>query len=703
MAAACGSGLAQESQTTLQEVTVKASGETGSTAEKLPAVAPGGQVAKGARLGLLGNVDVMDAPFSVTAYTSETIQNQQAATVGDVLKNDPSVRTQTSDGHNAENFTIRGFEINSSELAFNGLYGLLPATHVSTDMLERVEVFRGPSALLSGIAPSGAIGGVINLVPKRAGDEPLTRLTTSWSTKSQFGLAADVSRRFGEENRLGIRVNGSYRNGETAVNDMKRRERLGSVALDYRGRGWKVSLDAYATSQAQAGSPVMVGFSTLGYVLKAPDASTNYLKGTYVNQLTKGAVVRGEYELNDQWTLYGALGGSRYDYDGVSVNGTRIVVRKSNGYYSGVTYGQAGYTHSVSGEVGLRGRLRTGSLNHQIVLSASLLEQRTGAAVVKSSSTAYSYLYNAGSLNVANAAGTVYKTGDKSYSSLGLADTVSFLDDKLQLLGGLRVQKVDTKSWSASTPTVLSSSYDKSALSPSVGVVFKPWDASTSLYANYIEGLTTGTTVGSAYKNAGEVLAPYQSKQYEAGVKWNAGHFTNTLALFQITKAGTLEVDNSDGTVSLTADGEQRHRGVEWTVSGEVARGVRALGGITYTRGELVKSTDNQGNEPEGVPKWTANLGAEWDLPWVPGLTVSGRIVYTSAQWLNSSNTIAIGGWTRFDAGASYATRLYGKNVVFRANVENIADRNYWAGYFNTGYATLGAPRTFKLSATVDF
>ena len=643
----------------------------------------------------------------MTSYTTEVIQNQQAATVGDVLKNDASVRTQTSDGHNAENFTIRGFSVNSSELAFNGLYGLLPGARVSTDMIERVEVFRGPSALLSGIAPSGAVGGVINLVPKRAGDEPLTRLTASYSSKSQFGLAADVGRRFGEENRLGIRFNGSYSNGKTTIDDMKRLQRFGSLGLDYRGRGWKVSLDAYVTDQNQAdGSPAMVGFGTLGTVLKAPKASSNLFKGIYAEQATKGVAVRGEYELNDQWSVYGALGASRYDWHGVSLNGTRVIVVNTAGDYTGVTYGQAGYTHGVSGEAGLRGHVRTGAVDHQIVANVSVLEQRSGGAVVVNSTTARSNLYDPTALNVAGDAGTVYKTSDNSYTSLGVSDTLSVLDGKVQLMAGLRAQHVATKSWSASAPAALVSRYDKSALSPSVGLVVKPWSPSTSLYANYIEGLSTGTTVGTVYSNRGEVLAPYKTKQMEAGVKWDAGRFTNTFSVFQISKASAVAINNDDGTQRLAADGEQRHRGLEWNVFGQVTREVRLLGGVAYTRGEQTKvasTSTNNGKTAAGVPKWTANLGSEWDLPWVPGLTLSGRMVYTSSQYLDAANKLPIASWTRFDVGGRYATRIQGKNVVFRANVENLANRNYWAGYFNDGYATLGAPRTFKLSASVDF
>jgi iron complex outermembrane receptor protein len=85
-----------------------------------------GQVAKGAGLGLLGNRDVMDAPFNITSYTQQVIADQQSATVAAVLENDPSVRFTTNAGHAYENYTIRGLEVNSSDVSLNGLYGMAP-------------------------------------------------------------------------------------------------------------------------------------------------------------------------------------------------------------------------------------------------------------------------------------------------------------------------------------------------------------------------------------------------------------------------------------------------------------------------------------------------------------------------------------------------------------------------------------------------
>lgn len=140
------------------------------------------QAAEAAHLGVLGATSLMNAPVSIQSYTEEAIQTHQARTVGEVLQNDPSVRYTTNQGHMFEHFTIRGLEVSGQSLMLNGLYGMAPKGHVPTEFLSRVEVLRGPNALLNGMAPEPNLGGSINLVTKRAESRPVTELTTSWSS-----------------------------------------------------------------------------------------------------------------------------------------------------------------------------------------------------------------------------------------------------------------------------------------------------------------------------------------------------------------------------------------------------------------------------------------------------------------------------------------------------------------------------------------
>lgn len=131
------------------------------------------QVVRSGSLGALGNQDTMDTPFQIKSYNSALILNQQPQTLGQVLENDPSIRTTNGFGVAAELFVMRGFPLSSDDISFNGLYGLTPRQLVAPELYEQVQVLNGASAFLNGAAPGGSgLGGGINLIAKRAGPEP---------------------------------------------------------------------------------------------------------------------------------------------------------------------------------------------------------------------------------------------------------------------------------------------------------------------------------------------------------------------------------------------------------------------------------------------------------------------------------------------------------------------------------------------------
>ncbi|AOZ10145.1 TonB-dependent receptor [Cupriavidus malaysiensis] len=682
---------------TLPTVTVSA---TRHDAEALPLPYAGGQVARGARLGMLGNTDLMDAPFSGAAYTAATIEDQQARTVADVLANDPTVRFTTTAGHIYENYTVRGFDITSSELALNGMYGLAPSGHAPTEFIERVELLRGPTALLTGMAPGGAVGGVINLVPKRAGADPLTRLSTTYRSSANFGGSLDVSRRFGPDKAFGMRFNGAADDGRTGIDGQSKQRLLGALALDYAGERLRLSLDAYANRERVSNGSAWMASFTGPVIPAAPKAGTNILRGTHGEIDNMAVVGRGEFDLSDDWTVYGGVGTLSHRYAGF-LNGTRANGVKPSGDYTGYTYNQRGFTDTLSAEAGVRGTARTGPVEHRLVLGFSFLNQRTGT-LNKSSGAYLSNIYQPIAPPLAADPGSAPKTSDSTLTSFALADTLAFARDTVQLTLGLRQQRVQADTFAAATGA-RTASYDESAVTPALGLVLKPWGPGLSLFANYIEGLSQGDTVtDTAARNFGQMFAPYKTRQMEAGVKWDSGRLTQTLSVYQITRPSLVQ---DLATRTYHPDGERRHRGIEWNVFGEAARGVRVLGGVAYTRAVLTRTANGayDGNTAFGTPQWAANLGTEWDLPWLPGLTLSGRATYTGTQYVNTANTQKIPAWWRFDAGARYITRIAGKRVGFYANVDNLFNESYWAGSFNDGYVTMNAPRTVRLTTTVDF
>jgi iron complex outermembrane recepter protein len=113
----------------------------------------------------------------------------------------------------------------------------------------------------------------------------------------------------------------------------------------------------------------------------------------------------------------------------------------------------------------------------------------------------------------------------------------------------------------------------------------------------------------------------------------------------------------------------------------------------------------SDGAQAVGVPEYTLNANVEWDVPFIPALTLTGRVVHTGEQAANIGNTLFLQDWTRIDLGARYVAVVGGRPLTFRGNIDNIADADYWASAFDSFRPDLqlGAPRTFKLSVTYDF
>lgn len=104
----------------------------------------------------------------------------------------------------------------------------------------------------------------------------------------------------------------------------------------------------------------------------------------------------------------------------------------------------------------------------------------------------------------------------------------------------------------------------------------------------------------------------------------------------------------------FSTDGEQRNRGLELNVFGQVTEEVRVLGGVSLIDARLTQTSDGSfdGNDAPGVPGVQLTFGTEWDTLFVPGLTLSGRVIYTGKQPLDNANTRDLSAWTRFDLGA---------------------------------------------------
>lgn len=665
----------------------------------------GGQVARSGRAGILGNQDFMDTPFSSSNYTSKLIEDQQAKSVGDVLKNDPTVRQAVGYGNFQELYMIRGFPVYSDDMTLNGVYGILPRQYVAAEMLERVEVFRGANSFVNGAAPGGsAIGGSINLVPKRAGSEPLTRVTLGTQSGGQAYGAMDVARRFGDNQENGVRVNVVARNGDDAVDDQETQLGVLSLGFDHQGENFRMSADlGYQDHHIDAPRPSVTPGSAIPSL---PSSDANYAQDwTYTDEKQLFGVVRGEYDFSSQTTGWIAGGMRRGKEHNLLANPTA----DADGNLTAYLFENVREDTVMSGDTGVRHEFSTGSVGHTVVVSGSVYQSRSKNAYVMSSSTDVGSLYDYDSLD--QFAGLYYggslsdpkETERVTYSSAALADTLSLFDDQVKVMLGARLQRVETKSFDYSSGEK-TGDYSKTALTPSVGAVYQP-TLDISLYANYSEALLPGETAPADSSNpTGEVLKPNRSEQYEVGAKYDNGSYGAVVSLFQISKPSYMYDSNN----YYTDNGEQRNRGIELSAFGEPIESVKVLGGVTLIDAEIVKNADatTEGKQAIGVPKVQANVNIEWATPFVEGLTLEGRTLYTGSQYASADNSLELPSWTRFDLGARYGMKLGDNALTLRARVDNVTDKSYWAsagGYPGSNYLVQGAPRTFVLSASYDF
>ncbi len=670
----------------------------------LPAAA-GGQVATGSQLGILGNRDALTTPFNVTGYTAKLIADTEARSIADVTANDPSVRTTFPRSSYRDVYSIRGFNLSSYNLGFNGLYGIAPKQRYPAEFAERVEILKGPDTFLNGVSLGGSVGGTINIISKKATDAPVTSVATAYASDGDVGTHLDYGRRFGTNKEFGVRFNGLVRGGDLAIADQSERLGAGALSLDYQGDRFRLYGD-FGLQQQKLDAPDWTVTVAPGVKAIPVPASTISLSQpwTWVRTGDVYGALRAEYDLSDNWTAFGALGASATETTGLYVQPTSL---RANGDFTGeIASFPSNGTH-YSGQLGIRGRFDTGPVEHNVTVAAARWDQNlkaTRTILGKFSSNIFDPV-SIPRPDTSSIIGLddIHRTAEHDYTSLVFADTLALLDSRLLLTVGGRWQGIESSNFSASTGA-RTSSYDKSKFSPAAGAVFKLSD-NVSLYGNYVEALQQGTSAPSDAVNHGEAFAPIVARQIEAGIKVDWGTWSTSLGVFQITQPTGI----SDPVTRIySQDGEQQNRGIEFNLAGEPLDGIRVLGGFLLLDGQLTRSSGARydGNSAIGAPDYQYNLGMEWDTPFASGLTLSARVIGTGKQFVDAANTQAIDSWTRFDIGARYRIeRQDGGTVTLRLAVENVFDKGYWASATSERIAGIsrGAPRTFLASTTFEF
>jgi iron complex outermembrane receptor protein len=196
-----------------------------------------------------------------------------------------------------------------------------------------------------------------------------------------------------------------------------------------------------------------------------------------------------------------------------------------------------------------------------------------------------------------------------------------------------------------------------------------------STYVTYADSLQQGDTAPAGASNAGNILDPYRSKQWEIGYKVAVGDMHASLAAFRITRPYAYVTGNQ-----FAIAGEHQNDGVEFMLDGHVARDLTLFGGVTWLDPRLndTGNATTEGRRIVGLPRYALSLLATYDVRQVPGLSTRLTLRAVDARAGDNTNLNDVADYGTLDWSAAYRTQVAGYATTFRLAVNNLTDKQYW-------------------------
>ena len=515
----------------------------------------GGLVRTKARMGILGDKDILDIPYSQMSMTQKTLKlfDDPSQPLANVLQNNPSIRTSTSSPMYTD-FSMRGINMNGNHMMLNGVPSLFyqfttPPSHI----IDRIDITSGPNAGVNGVSMSnngtnsGATPapGTINIVTKKAVDTPITRYTQTFSGRSNLGEYIDIGRRFGKNNEWGIRVNAEYMSGGLSLPGAEKKEKNIFINIDHKGKKSNTNLLAgYFDLRINGGQRWFTFAPTAGYTGSslpgAPDSKSNYdYAGTtkYVHGFVM--TINHEQQMDDTWAWFANFGQSRRtgnkDNQGASIR------FDENGNFVGNQFNQQNESgKNVYFQAGIKGSVNAGKAKHNLALSID----RSWAKYWNKSTT-----YNPGTIlgDLYNGIifppnyqlqsfGTSSPQWEETNLGITIADTIEFGKASLTLAVSRKHEHFENLTGGKS--------FTNTNLLPTYGFTYKPVE-NLAFYAGHTESFSRGAVVANnpQYTNRNATLDPVKSKQNEVGLKYQNKGILTTLSYFDIDEANRYNID----------------------------------------------------------------------------------------------------------------------------------------------------------------
>ncbi|MCL1143821.1 TonB-dependent receptor [Shewanella gaetbuli] len=640
-----------------------------------------------------GNISLMDTPQSVTVIPDFVTDEQLATNLSEVLVNDSSV-TGGSEKWNRQVFNIRGFELSSgSGYLINGHQQWSHYVQ-PIETLQQVEVLKGPSSMLYG--QSGP-GGLINMVTKKP----------TYESQYEFGFDTDEN----GSTRFQLDAGGALNDSQTIryrtvlvkqdttywreYQDGTNQERdrwLGYINLDFDLMDNLTLSVKYDHTQDKTGIDRGGWLDADGELMGGKDIIWDQPWAFTDNTISNlGADLT--YYMTDAWSMKLGYNDQQFNRQRVDSSPSYNEDAMTDGYQISPFDRYDDWQHKTA-FVDFNGQFSTGSIGHQMLIGANMLDYYYGQLRVSGEKVIVQPGQPISRPDIDyHDDDTLYESDYKHYGFY-FQDLMTF-NDHWQAIVGARYdeQKKDGDG---------NNSY---AVSPKFGVVYSPAE-NGSIYVNYSKSFTPQGIVNDENDvNDKMNLDPEYGTQYEVGTKWEFydGGLLLTGAIFDITVDNVTVTEDIDSVHTITTQsGEQRHKGAEIGAQGQLSEKWFMTGSMMYLDAEYIRpETDAlNGKTPMDAPELSANIWTRYEVN--DSFALNFGAIYVGERFANTDNTIVKDDYVRFDLGAAYTMDVMDSDVSIRMNVKNLFDVDYVAGgSYND--ATVGDGRHVSLALEAKF
>ncbi|MEH1836732.1 MAG: TonB-dependent siderophore receptor [Nostoc sp.] len=636
-----------------------------------------------------------DIPHSIQVIPRQLIEDRQATRIGDVLRNVSGIQQPTSGSRSGhfDIFFIRGFSSANEGVLRDGLRDRTNSRIGSpTINLERIEVLKGPVAALYG---QGGLGGTINLVSKQPLSEPYYAISASAGNYDFYRGTLDFSGPLNPEKTLLYRLTAAAETSGSFIDFVNSEQYFISPVLT-----WLISKNTtltLTTEYTAAPRKDEFGIPAIGTV--APNPNGRIPRNRFIgepddadNRYALRVGYNFEHRFSNNWQFRNAFRATFFTTSAPEVFPSSLASNNRDLQRTFSQPGEFSNTDDYNLDTYVTGKFATGSIAHQLLIGLDLFREVNrydGSTRAIAPLDLFNPVY--GSLPGAVISRT---SNQQTQQALGIyiQDQIALADNLKLLLGG----RLDILNQKQNNFLTTSKTFQQNeGFSPRVGIVYQPITP-LSLYASYGRSITQ--VVGTTFDTT--LFEPERGTQYEVGVKADLNdRVSAVLAFYDLTRANVSTPDLRDTRFSIQT-GEQRSRGIEFDLSGEISPGWNIFASAAYTDTEI--TSDNffrVGNSLANIPKFSASLWTTYEIQkgdW-RGLGFGLGLYYVGDRQGDLANSFELPSYVRTDAA------IYYKQGRLRTalNFKNLFDIEYFENAGSSARVNPGEP--FTVVGTVGF